>query len=186
MKRQQKQLILLIAMLVLLAGGYFGIRQYNKAQANKTSLDTNIPMTTVSGEDIVKISYDYEGVTYSMEKDGDTWYDASDRSRKLTQYSITAMASNLAGLKATQQIENVTDLNQYGLTEGYRTISFETASESYTFYLGDQNAITEEYYLCKPSESTVYTVGATLANRFNYTLEDLTEEEEETTEGATS
>lgn len=185
MKKQRKQLMLLIAVLAILAIGYFVLKQYNASQEKKESADTGIFLTEVNADEIVKITYDYDGATYSFEKDGDTWYDTADRSRKLTQYSITAMASNLAGLTATQVLENVTDLEQYGLTEGYRVICFETATESVIYYLGDQNAITEEYYLCKPSESTVYLVGATLANRFNYTPEDLTEEEEETSENVT-
>lgn len=186
MKKQPKQLIILLAILVILAAGFFGVRQYNKAQSNKAAQDAGTAVVAVDAEDIVKISYDYEGETYAMEKEEDTWYDVSDHSRNLIQYRIESIASSLASLSATQMIENVTDMSQYGLAEGYRTISFETATESYIFYLGDQNTITGDYYLCKPSEATVYTVDSIFVSRFNYSLDDMVEAEEESTEEASS
>lgn len=186
MKKQPKQLIILLAILVILAAGFFGVRHYNKAQSNKAAQDTGTAVVAIDAEDIVKISYDYEGETYAMEKENDTWYDASDHSRNLTQYRIESIASTLASLSANRVIENVTDMSQYGLAEGYRTISFETATESHIFYLGDQNTITGDYYLCKPSEGTVYTVDSTFVSRFNYSLDDMVEAEEESTEEASS
>lgn len=182
MKKQRKQLIILLVILVILAAGFYGIRQYNKVQSNKAQDDTITAVVTVDPEDIVKISYEYEGETYTMEKEEDTWYDAADHSQNLIQYRITSIANTLASLSATQVIENVTDMSQYGLVEGYRTISFETASESYIFYLGEQNTITKDYYICKPSESTVYAVESSFVSKFNYSLDDMVEEEEESTE----
>ncbi len=128
MKKQPKQLIILLVILVILAAGFLGVRQYNKSQSNKSEEDAETPIVAVDAEAIVKISYDYEGVTYTMEKMENIWYDADDHSRNLIQYRIKSMADVLASLSATQVIESVTDMNQYGLAEGDRTIGFETAT----------------------------------------------------------
>lgn len=183
MKKQPKQLIILIAILAILAGAFWGVRQYNRTQGSRDAEQNKTPIISVDSEAIVKMSYDYEGETYTVEKEEDVWYDANDRSRKLIQYRIKSIAKDFAALSAAQVIENVTDMNQYGLAEGYRTISFETATESYIFYLGEQNDITQNYYICKPSEATVYAVGSTLVSKLNYPLDDMVEAEEESLEG---
>lgn len=76
-------------------------------------------------------------------------------------------------LEASQIIENVSDLGRYGLKEPQRTISYETAVGSYILYVGDKNTVTSSYYVCLPSDSTVYVVDAAVVNRFNVSLEDL-------------
>lgn len=183
MKKQQRQLIILLVILAIFAAVFFAVKQYNQTLENKVQEHDN-PIVTLNAEDITKISYTYEGETYSLEKEGDIWYDATDHERNLTQSRITGLANALASLYATKVIENVTDMSQYGLTGEYRTISFETATESHIFYLGEQNTITNDYYICKPSESTVYTVELATVSKFNFTLDDMTEVEEENSEAS--
>lgn len=185
MKKQKIQMLVLLAILVVLAAGFLGIRQYNQMQSEEPQEETGITVVDIAVEDIVRFSYDYEDVTYTFEKEEDTWYAAEDRSLNLVQTSVSSMITDVAPFIAEQVIENVTDMSQYGLEQPARTISFETASESYIFYVGDFNDVSSVYYLCRPSETAVYVVPALTVNRFNRTLEELVEEEEESTETAT-
>ena len=185
MKKQKIQMLVLLAILVVLAAGFLGIRQYNQMQSEEPQEETGITVVDIAVEDIVRFSYDYEDVTYTFEKEEDTWYAAEDHSLNLVQTSVNSMITDVGPLVAEQVIENVTDMSQYGLAQPSRTISFETASESYIFYVGDFNDVSSVYYLCRPSETTVYVVPALTVNRFNRTLEELVEEEEESTETAT-
>ena len=185
MKKQKIQMLVLLAILVVLAAGFLGIRQYNQMQSEEPQEETGITVVDIAAEDIVRFSYDYEYVTYTFEKEEDTWYAAEDHSLNLVQTSVNSMITDVAPFIAEQVIENVTDMSQYGLAQPARTISFETASESYIFYVGDFNDVSSVYYLCRPSETTVYVVPALTVNRFNRTLEELVEEEEESTETAT-
>ena len=180
MKKQKIQMLVLLAILVVLAAGFLGIRQYNQMQSEEPQEETGITVVDIAVEDIVRFSYDYEDVTYTFEKEEDTWYAAEDHSLNLVQTSVSSMITDVGPLVAEQVIENVTDMSQYGLEQPARTISFETASESYIFYVGDFNDVSSVYYLCRPSETTVYVVPALTVNRFNRTLEELVEEEEST------
>lgn len=173
MKGQNKQMLVMVLILVFLVGAFFGLKQYNKVQGEKGGEETGEVVADVSKEDIVKLSYDYEGVTYTFEKVDGTWYYAEDHSQKIMQYLIDNMALMVGPMKADQVIENVTDLSQYGLTEPSRTISFETADASYTFEVGDYNSASGVYYLHKPSETTVYAVPSEVVSIFNKTLEDV-------------
>lgn len=175
MRKQRSQLIGLLVILVVLCGGFFGIKQYNRIQAEKPEEDDSTIIVDISSEDVVRFAYDYEGEAYTFEKKEDTWYYAEDHSLNMTQYRITNMLSNVTPLRVSNVIEDVTDMAQYGLKEPSRSIRFETATESYIFYVGDYNAMSSVYYICSPSGTTVYTVSGQTINGFNYALEDLVE-----------
>lgn len=184
MKKQRKQLIILLAVLVLLAAAIPGVRYLNERREEKEAEAANEEQDSVviidaAYEDVVKFSYDYDGETYAFEKSEDIWHAAEDYSLSLKEYSIKNMLSGVAPFDAQQVIEDVTDFSQYGLDEPQRTISFETASASYILHVGDHNALTGTYYVCMPSETTVYVVEQTVVTRFNQTLEDVVETAEE-------
>lgn len=183
MKRQRMQMLILIIVLCALAAAFFGIRQYNKVQAEKPAEeDDSITVIGAEAEDVTFFSYDYEGQTYSFEKEEDVWYAAEDHSLNINQSRVTSMLASVAPLTAFQVIEQVTDLAQYGLVTPENTITVETAAASYILYVGDENELTSGCYVSLPSTDTVYVVSASDINRFHYSLEDLIEEEEESVE----
>lgn len=186
MKKQKIQMLVLLGVLLLLCETFLGVKKYNQKQAEKPEETDQVVVIDVSTEDIVRFSYDYEGETYSYEKEDDTWYYAPDHSLKLLQYRTGNLMSGLAPLKTGQVIENVTDLEQYGLKEPKQTITYETATESYILYVGSQNSVTGGYYVCMPSQSTVYMVEASAINKLTVTAEDLIDTATDTTEESTA
>lgn len=175
MKRRQIHMLMLAVVFVVLCAVFLGIRQYNKAHENQPEEVTAIAVNDVNPEDIVRFSYDYEGVTYTFEKEEETWYYADDHDQALRQYTVGNIVEGVAPLMADQVIENVTDLSQYGLTEPQRRITYETETESCILYVGDLNSVTSSYYVCFPSDATVYVIQSANINRFNKTIEDLLE-----------
>lgn len=186
MKKQQVQLLALIIVLVALVGGYFGLKQYNSIQAKKPQEEkTGEKIVNLKPEDIVKFSYDYEGIEYAYENVEGTWQYSLDPSLKLNEDQIEALLSNIAPLTIEEAITDVTDMTQYGLDQPSRTISFESAQESHIFYVGDYNSLSSVYYICKPSDATVYVVNAATIDSFNVSVTDLVEETaEESTESS--
>ena len=168
--------------LVVLAAVFLGIRQYNKntVSATSTTEDTQETVLDVNSDDITSFSYVYEGETYAFEKKDETWYYTDDHSLNLNQDRIKAMILKVAPLKADQVIENVTDMSQYGLADPERTIQYETADRSVIINIGNLNSMTSQYYIAFPSEMKVYVVTTNVVTGFNYTLEDLVEEEDST------
>ncbi len=173
MKKQSRQLAILLLMLAVLAIAFFGIRQYNKSQSEKAAADKAEKIVDINKNDIIRFTYDYEGETYTFEKTEDIWRYTGNPDWDMHQNRILAMTNRLAQMEINQTIENVTDLSQYGLSEGYRVFTFETAAESYTFHIGSFNDVTAAYYICRPSESTVYAVPTPLVTSFNRTPEEL-------------
>jgi len=176
MKKQQKQIWMLLVMLVIFVGAFFGIKKYNQVQSEKPKESEGTVILDVKAEDVIRYTYDYEGETYTLEREGDTWYAADDHTLNLYQYRAGSLMEGVAPLVATQIIENVSDLAQYGLKEPQRTISYETSGGSYTIYVGDRNSVTASYYVSLPSESKVYVVDADAITKFNVALEDMVNE----------
>lgn len=179
MKKQKVQLVALILVLAALAGTFFGIRKYKETQEKKPAEENGTVILDVSRDDVVNIIYDYDGETYQYEKAEGTWYLAEDHTQSVKQHYIDAMALGASKLTATQILENVEDLSQYGL-ESPRTIVFDTAIQRFRIYVGDRNVMTSSYYIQLPDKpDTVYIVPDTFFNRFNYGPEDIIEVQEE-------
>lgn len=179
MKKQRIQLIALVLVLAALAGAFFGIRKYKETQEMKPAEEDGTIILDVSSDDVVNIIYDYDGETYQYEKVEGTWYLAEDHSQSVKQHYINAMALGASKLKATQILENVKDLSQYGL-EAPRTVIFDTAIQRFRIYVGDRNVMTSSYYIQLPDKpDTVYIIPETFINRFNYGPENIIEVQEE-------
>ncbi len=178
MRKQAGQLIVMLVALAVLAAGFAALRHYNEAQAARPAKEEGILLNDLEQEEIVSLSYDYEGETYTFEKEQDTWYDAEDHTKNLAQYRLRTMASYLAPLTVQEVIGNVTDYEQYGLETPERHISFQTAENSYGIRVGDLNSMERAYYIRLDGDNNVYLVQSKFLTVFNYTTEDLTEEEE--------
>ncbi len=182
MKKQQKQMLILLLVLVALGAGFMGLRQYNQAQSEKPVEEDTITVVDFDDEEILRFTYDYQDVTYTFEKEGDVWYYAEDHSLSINQSQIKTMIAKVAPLTVEQVIENVSNMTQYGLDEpsgDTTSIQYETASESIILEIGDYNSLANIYYVCMPSDTTVYAVKGNVVTGFSYALEDLIEEEEE-------
>ncbi len=183
MRKQQKQLIILLVILLVLAAVFWGLKQYNNIQSQQPQEKTDIMVVDLNSEEIVRFSYENEGVKYSFEKEDGIWYYAEDKTLTLNQDRIALMIDKVSPMIAGQVIENVTDMTKYGLDEPLKILQFETPSESVILHTGDYNSVSSIYYICKPSETTVYTVESPVVTIFDDTLEDLIEETEETDMG---
>lgn len=189
MKKQGRHFIILIVVLAVLAAGYFGLRQYNtRQQENEAEQVDGEVLVDIAEEDILRFSYVYEDVTYSFERGGEEgeWISAEDPSLNLAQSKLDNMAGKFASVTAKDTITGVTDLSQYGLEEPSNVLHWETAENSYTYYVGEYNSFGSVYYFCEPDSDTVYTVSSAQVFGFSYSLEDLIEEETEETEESES
>ncbi len=185
MKKQAKQMIILLVVLVLLAGVYLGLHRYNQVQSKKPAEEEGKKIVSLEEDAVIRFTYEYEDVEYTYEKKDDTWYYTEDPELTLTQYHLTNIAGKMEDMTAEDTITGVTDMEQYGLAQPSRTFSFETATESYAFCVGDYNDFTGMYYICKPGENTVYTVNAATVTCMNLDVMDIVEEEESTETEAT-
>lgn len=204
MKKQGRNFIILVVVLIVLAAGYFALNWYNKKQQEQEpgQVDGEV-LVEMDRDDILRFSYVYEGETYVFEKkevtvepseasdeDGEPsdngsaeptvesrWVYAADPSLNLMQSRINSMAGKFTRIIARQTITDVTDLSQYGLEEPCNVVHWETAQGSYTYNVGDYNSVGSVYYVCEPDSNTVYAITTSFRTGMDYSLEELLEEE---------
>lgn len=185
MKRQKIQILVMLAILLVLGAALLGIRRYGRYRAEQIfgKNPDAVLVVEATKDEMTALSYTYEGEKNSFELLDGTWYIVGDHSRKLAQYRIEGMTRYLSLLEAKKVIENVTDLEQYGLADPWTVIEVSTDSASYTVCVGDRNEMTGDYYVCYPSGNVVYTVTSDLAVRFKRPLEKLLEDGTEGNDG---
>lgn len=192
MKKQKVQLLVMLVVLLVGIGAYFGVEKYIAHVDNKVAeeeLQSKIYITQFDPETIESLSFEYSGERYFFVKEEGVWVYEEDKSLEIEQDKIRDMAEAFANLTAENKLEGVTDLAQYGLTEPSRTLSFTTGGMEYVWYIGNMNNVTYVYYMYQASDiGTVYTVTSSFLSKFNHDLEDLVvveetgETEAETTE----
>ena len=189
MKKQPKQFLLLLVALLILVGGYFGLRAYNQAsneKAEQVLQEAAVTMIDAVVEEVEAFSYDYNGEIYTYEKEDGIWYYAPDHSLNLQQGMVSGMMEKFTPLVSCQKIDNVTDYAQYGLGDQAKTMIIRTEDAEYKVYVGAYNAITAACYFKMEGDASVYVTTSAITGSFNKTVEDLIEvpqETEETAEG---
>lgn len=183
MKKQKIQIITLLAAVVLLCAAYAGIRYYNNRQeekeAEKEKAET-ITVTDFEVSDITKFSYQLEGQTLSFTKEGENWHYDGDSSVDIDEDAVGTLLSKTVNVTAEETVTEYDTLADFGLEIPSNTITITTEEGDTTLLIGNQNEITNQYYLKKADSDVICLVGSAVATGFNKTVEDLTAEEEET------
>lgn len=173
MKKQKVQMIILLAVLVLLIGGYFFLQSYNKKQAEKEDAD-KIEVAQIDADAIQAFSYQLDGETLSFTKTDGNWSYDQNTELHMDNDRITSMLANVTKVEADEEIDHVTDLSEYGLDEPTNVITVTTADQTYTFTVGDHNATANCYYfMIDQQPDVVYTMTSGLCGSFQETADDL-------------
>lgn len=87
------------------------------------------------------------------------------------QSRINTMVNRVSKLAIESQIDNVTDVSVYGLTEPEKVITFVAGGNTYKIAIGDFNAVSGLDYVNINDGNVVYAVETTLGDAFDYDLE---------------
>lgn len=175
MSKSAKVMTVLVIVLLVLVSVLHMVKSFNKLQSEALPEEANITILDIAKEDIIKLTYEYEGETLVFEKTDDVWYYAPDHSLTIAQYMISNILGELAPLQAIQVVEDVDNMAMYGIVDESRVVTFETAEETYSFAIGVYNETTNVSYIAMPGEDDVYVVEGTTVTVFDKSLEDVVE-----------
>lgn len=185
MQKQRKQFVITVVVLLVLVLAYIGIHIYNQKQEEKKEKEekeNEITVTELDTDDVTAFSYQVSGETLSFTKDGDEWVYDQDTSLDLDEDVVNGMIEKAASLTADDSFDDYDSLADYGLDQPSNTITLTTKDSTTTLYLGNQNAMTSQYYLMTGDGETVYAVDNTLSTTFSKTVDSLVKEEDTQTE----
>ncbi len=184
MKKQKIQLIVLIAVLVLIAGSYFGLKNYNTRAEEAESVPEYTALSLGDDAVIKNLKVINASGEFDLEKqDDDTWILSSDNSIDVDEDKITTKVNSIRTITSDKVVDNYEKLSDFGLEEAAITIEITLDNgDTHTVKIGDYNDTASAYYLTVDDISTIYTVSATLFTNFNFDTSSITAVEEETAE----
>lgn len=106
-------------------------------------------------------------------------------SRQVNQDTVSAYLDDICAFTAKQEITDVTDYSDYGISDESNTVTLQLANDLYVFRIGDYNSLAGGYYLTVNDGSSVYLIDSStyyLLHKDSSYFEAV--DEEESTEAA--
>ena len=178
--RTKKGILVLSLALVLLLAVYLGLRAWNweeEERAKEEEEAAEIYVTDTDGGDIVSLKFNVGNGELEFTKEDGEWSYTQDPDFPLQQGTLGEMAEAAGNVRAARRLEDGDSLADYGLEEPSYTIEYTDTDGNTTLILFG-NMTGEDYYVTVGDTGTVYTVGSTVVDPFNYTLEDLAQLDE--------
>ena len=173
MKKQKIQLIIILVLLLIFAGSYLGLRQYNKIQDKKSSTDTYTALT-LDKSAITQMKITMASGETDLVKKSDAWVLSSDEAQKIDQDTVSTMLEDIEKITANNKIDNVSNFDQYGLKTPAIIVTVTTSDGKQSVVnIGNYSDSTARYYCRIGNDTTVYLVASDLQTAFNKSQTDL-------------
>lgn len=181
MKKKYMRLLGVAAVcLVLVIGCIVWMNVRKKDPDPSSDASDNVPVSQVGAENVVEMTYrceDTENKDLTLVRDSDdVWHYAKEKDFPINQTYVTKMAQMLGTVEAERIIpaSEAQELSEYGFENPLVTISFrERDGKESTYYVGNENASTENYYFRMEGDDNVYQINADLKVMFMMSLYDL-------------
>ena len=177
-KRKKKQLIFIFVCFTVILAAYLG-SQYYQNHLPVDDEEDEISVLDIDTSLVNEIGITNGEETINLQKDNDTWKCVDDKDFTIDSTKLQVFLDAAGSITSELKIENVKDMDQYGLDHPSLSISLQWDSNLYTIYIGDRNTVAGGvYYLKINDEDTVYTIENYKYNMLNKTKEDFAAEEE--------
>lgn len=174
-KRKWLPMILMAVLLAALIICYILIKSYNeKQEGQQESESEGIQITSVTADEVTGLAVDWNGSKLSFTKEEGTWLYDEDKDFPVNQESMENLISKFERVDAIRELEDPQELSEYGLEECSEVITLTLQDgEAVTFYVGNQNAITSDYYIYVDSPEKIYTTDASIITGCQFKLYDM-------------
>ncbi len=173
MKRSVKMLLLL-CVLVLCIGGYYGAQLLNKPAA--VTEETGVfALTAHTADEMTALSWTANDTDFSFTYSDGTWTMADEPAFPVDQEAVQGLADTLLALAGTRQLDGITALADYGLETPTFTVTVTWQDGTATTYaVGDETPFGDGWYLSLSDQNGIaYVIEDDLADGFDVTRTDL-------------
>jgi len=170
--KKKRGLIVVAALLVLLAAGYFGLTVFlENDQLNKEAIAAEELQVTAFAK-VDSFSYsDDAGNTMSYSYNGIDWVCAQHETFPLVYSRVQDMANAFADIIAERALEEHAELAEYGLDTPKYTLDIVDGEYAATVLFG--NPASTGWYVMVEGGETVYVVDAALIEEFVFDVYDI-------------
>lgn len=180
-KKQMVQFLILLALILILAGTYAGIRSYSakqEAEKSKKEAEAIVPLTAFEPDSVTAIRYDMDGTVYSFEREGDTWT-ASDQDLVIDPDTFSDFLRQAGDITSTMEVQ-AKEEEDYGFEKPTRTVTITTEKGTSSLIFGMKNEMLGQYYVKTSGNSKVYLADESVYTIFDKTADDFEQEETQT------
>ena len=145
MKKKTRNLMILLAVLVVLVGAYFLITALTRQEEELEQQAQTL--FSCEQSDISKITYEYEEEKISLVYSGENWIYEKDETFPLDQSYVETMLSALSNVEVLRSFQAEDDLASYGLSSPEAKVTaLLDNGEEVTFSVGSYNDVTSVSY----------------------------------------
>lgn len=175
-RKSKRNLIVLLILIVVLLVIFLFLKKNEDAdfmQEEAGTTEESVPVVSINKEEVMDMEFiRSDGVSFTLHKQEDTWnyleeaaIDTSEASggdtetiRQVNQDTVSAYLDDICAFTAKQEITDVTDYSDYGISDESDTVTLQLANDLYVFRIGDYNSLAGGYYLTVNDGSSVYLI----------------------------
>ena len=175
-RKSKRNLIVLLILIVVLLVIFLFLKKNEDAdfmQEEAVTTEESVPVVSINKEEVTDMEFiRSDGGSFTLHKQEDTWnyledaaIDTSEDSagdaetiRQVNQDTVSAYLDDICAFTAKQEITDVTDDSDYGISDESDTVTLQLANDLYVFRIGDYNSLAGGYYLTVNDGSSVYLI----------------------------
>lgn len=197
-RKSKRNLIVLLILIVVLLVIFLFLKKNEDAdfmQEEAVTTEESVPVVSINKEEVTDMEFIRSaGGSFTLHRQEDTWnyleeaaIDTSEATaedtetiRQVNQDTVSAYLDDICAFTAKQEITDVTDDSDYGISDESDTVTLQLANDLYVFRIGDYNSLAGGYYLTVNDGSSVYLIDSStyyLLHKDSSYFEDTSEEE---------
>lgn len=175
-RKSKRNLIVLLILIVVLLVIFLFLKKNEDAdfmQEEAGTTEESVPVVNINKEEVTDMEFiRSDGGSFTLHRQEDTWnyleeaaIDTSEATtgdaetiRQVNQDTVSAYLDDICAFTAKQEITNVTDYSDYGISDESDTVTLQLANDLYVFRIGDYNSLAGGYYLTVNDGSSVYLI----------------------------
>lgn len=176
-KKNRKSLLALLGVLVLLVAVFLFLKKNEDAefmQEETENEEEQMVLTSIDEADVTEIEFTCGEDSFTLQRVGEAadtadeaeedpveWCFVGETDTAADGSAISSFLSNICALTAKQEIPDVENPEDYGITDDSDTITLQLADDLYVFRLGDYNSLASGYYITMNDNGSVYLIDST-------------------------
>ena len=175
-RKSKRNLIVLLILIVVLLVIFLFLKKNEDAdfmQEEAGTTEESVPVVSINKEEVTDMEFiRSDGGSFTLHRQEDTWnyleeaaIDTSEATtgdaetiRQVNQDTVSAYLDDICAFTAKQEITDVTDYSDYGISDESDTVTLQLANDLYVFRIGDYNSLAGGYYLTVNDGSSVYLI----------------------------
>lgn len=162
------RIMIVLAVFIVLLTAYLILKNNNKEEVLTEETEESTEVLSVSTDEIAALTFMISEEEVSFKKEEDSWTMESDQEFPVDEDQMSVLTDALSAITAGRVLEDIQDLEEYGLTDPQNIIKIsKTDGSEETITVGDTNESTGYCYIYLNDEKDiVYAVDGDLSTVF--------------------